>query len=281
MNLTHQSDMNKALEFAAKYQICNAHTHIYPPKIADKAVVNIGRFYELEMDCEVGTSECLIKDGKAFGVEKYLVCSAATDPNQVESINRFVAGECSKHPEFLGFGTLHPDYEDIDAEVKRCMDSGLRGIKLHPDFQKFNIDDEKAMSIYKACQGKIPVLFHMGDARYDFSSPQRLAKVLNEFPQLDAFGAHLGGYSAWDKADKFLHGFDHLYFDCSSSLAFMTPERACELIHGFGTDKIFFGTDFPMWNHLGEIIRFMELGLTDDENKAILAGNFKKYFNIQ
>lgn len=260
-------------------KIFNAHTHIFPEKIADKAVVNIGKFYDLKMYLG-GTSEALIADGSPFGVEKYLVCSVATTAKQVESINSFVAGECEKHPEFVGLGSLHPDYEDIAGEVDRIEKLGLAGIKLHPDFQTFDIDDEKAFPIYEAAEGRMPILFHMGDNRYDYSNPHRLAKVLEKFPNLIALAAHLGGYQAWDKIDCII-GNPNVYFDTSSALDFMTPEAAGEIIHRHGTDRVMFGTDSPMWTHKDELGRFARIPLTDDERQAILWDNAARLFGIE
>lgn len=272
-------DKNEIIEFCESYEICDAHAHIFPEKISQKAVVSIGDFYNLPMTCKNGISDELIKCGSRIGVTHYLVCSTATVPHQVESINNFIMNECKLHPEFVGFGTLHPDYDNIDEEVDRIINGGLKGIKIHPDFQEFYIDEDKALKIYKAVEGKLPILIHMGDPRYDYSRPKRLESVMKAFPKLDVFAAHLGGYERWSEAITCLFG-KNIYFDTSSSLEFISTDYAKDIIRGFGADKIFFGTDFPMWNHYDEIQRFMKLGLSDEDNEKILSGNFKKYFNL-
>lgn len=276
-----ETNYEKARAFAEKYGVCNAHCHIYPVKIAEKAVASIGGFYGVEMDFTAGTSESLIADGEPFGVQKYLVCSAATEPEQVEHINSFIMNECAKHSEFIGFGTLHPDYVGgFEEEICRCINGGLKGIKLHPDFQKFYIDSDKALKMYEPLQGRLPVLFHMGDARYDYSAPERLARVMDMFPGLTAIAAHLGGYTTWERAQSCLAGKKNVWYDCSSSLAMLTPDQAAEYIRNLGTDKVFFGTDFPMWNHEGELIRFERLPLSENERKAVLSENFKRFFGL-
>lgn len=273
-------DTQEALDFAENYEICDAHAHIFPEKIAEKAVSSIGNFYSLPMDYNIGKSDVLLESGRKIGVSHYLVCSTATTPHQVESINNFIIDECNRHPEFVGFGTLHPDYENIEAEVDRCINAGLKGIKLHPDFQQFYIDDDKAFRIYEAVKGRIPVLIHMGDARYDYSRPARLENVVKNIPELKAFAAHLGGYERWNEAVTCLY-YDNIRFDTCSSLEFISPEFAREIIYGFGTDKVFWGTDFPMWDHTKELLRFKRLNLTDSENRKILSENFKKEFNLK
>lgn len=273
-------DNNDIKEFCKNYEICDAHAHIFPEKISQKAVSSIGNFYNLPMTYKNGISDELIQSGNQIGVSHYLVCSTATVPHQVESINNFIMNECKLHPEFIGFGTLHPDYNNIENEVDRIIKSGLKGIKIHPDFQEFYIDEDKAFKIYEAIEGKLPILIHMGDPRYDYSRPKRLENIMKTFPKLDVFAAHLGGYERWDEAIVCLFG-KNIHFDSSSSLEFMSPEYAKDIIRGFGADKIFFGTDFPMWDHFSEIQRFMKLGLNDDENEKILSGNLKNYFNIK
>lgn len=273
-------NLNEVLEFSQQYEICDAHAHIFPDKIARKAVESINSFYGLESNCPVGNPASLLKSGRKIGISRYLVCSTATVPEQVVSINNFIMEQCKAHPEFMGLGTLHPDFPHIEKEVQRCIDGGLKGIKLHPDFQSFYIDGDKAYGIYEKIKGRLPVLMHMGDSRFDFSHPARLEKVLKALPELTVIAAHLGGYERWDEAIACLY-YPNVRFDSSSSLEFMSAEFARDLIHGFGAEKIFFGTDFPMSAHAEEIDRFMKLKLSDKENKLILGENFKREFSIK
>lgn len=261
------------------YEVCDAHAHIFPTPIAKKAVESIGNFYSLDMYYPSGSSEQLIEGGSRIGATRYLVCSVATVPHQVKSINHFILRECKAHPEFVGLGTLHPAAEDTEDEIKRLLDSPIKGIKLHPDFQQFNIDDLRAMRIYSQIEGKLPVLIHMGDSRYDFSHPKRLAAVTKAFPKLKIIAAHLGGYERWSEAKECVFS-ENVYFDTSSSLAFLEPALAKKMIVGYGTDKVFFGTDFPMWDHVSELKRFLALGFDDKTNKMILSENFKRFFGL-
>ena len=271
----------KVKEFAEKYEICDAHAHIFPEKIATKAVTAIGNFYGIDMDGK-GSADALKESGNKIGVSRYLVCSTATVPHQVESINQFIAKVCASAPEFVGLGSLHPEYEDAIGQVKFCKDNGLYGLKLHPDFQKFNIDDKKAYPIYEAAQSlNMPILFHTGDKRYTYSAPKRLKKIVNDFPQLKVIAAHFGGYSEWDNALDVLKGEENVYFDTCSSLMFISPRKARSLISKYGTEKMFFGTDFPMWKHDEELERFMHIKLTDEQNRKILSENFKEFFHIK
>ncbi len=265
-------------------KIYDMHTHIFPSKIAAKAVDSIGKFYDIDMT-EKGTSEDLLEKGKLAGVTRFLVCSTATTGLQVSAINNFIAGECSAHAEFIGFGSVHPDFSQIGSigdEVDRIVSLGLKGIKLHPDFQHFNIDDPAAYPIYEAAEGRLPVLIHMGDNRYDYSKPFRLLNVTKQFPKLKVIAAHLGGYRCWDEAEslKGYLGNPNIYIDTCSAIQFISRDESLKIIHEHGTDRVFWGTDFPMWNHEVELKRFLELGLTDEENKDILFRNAEKLLGI-
>lgn len=267
-------------EIYDKYEIIDAHAHIFPKKIAKNATDNIGHFYDLDMN-SCGLSEKLIESGSKIGVSRYLVCSTATTPHQISSINKFIAEECAEHECFYGFGTVHPDSENIDADIEQIVSLGLHGVKIHPDFQLFNVDDRKAYPIYEQIEGKLPILIHCGDSRYDYSAPKRVANVHRDFPKLRIMAAHLGGYQSWDEAVECLTGLENVNFDVSSSLSFLTKERAAEIIRNYGVEKCFFGSDFPMWSHEDELERFLALGLTEDENRRILADNFKEYMNVK
>ena len=165
-------------------KITDSHAHIFPQKIALKASGATGKFYGIEMNHD-GMAHTLANELDAAGIGRALVCSPATTAHQVSSINDFIAEKCKKYPQFFGVATLHPDLDDPAQEIERIETLGLHGVKFHPDFQQFRIDDEKMFATYKILEEKgIPVLFHTGDKRYDFSGPIRLMKVIERFPDL-------------------------------------------------------------------------------------------------
>lgn len=270
--------MNK--EIYEKYEIIDSHAHIFPDKIARNATVNIGKFYGIPMD-GYGTSEKLIESGSKIGVSKYLVCSVATVPHQIRAINSFIRDECELHPEFFGFGSTHTKSEDIEGDINAIIRHGLHGVKLHPDFQEFDADSPEAYKIYELIEDRLPLLIHCGDAKLNYSAPIRIAHIHRDFPKLKIIAAHLGGYQRWDEAEKCLVGLENVKVDISSSISFMSSERAIELIKKYGVENCFFGVDFPMWRHEDELERFLSFGFSEKENQMILADNFKDFFGIK
>lgn len=260
--------------------IIDFHAHIYPSKIAEKASKAIGDFYNAPMAYH-GSPEQLLESGSKIGVDIYIVHSAASKPMQVESINNFIIESVAEHPEFVGFGTMHADYDNFAAELKRIKEAGLKGIKLHPDFQKFQIDSPKMDAIYDVLSDLgMPVLVHAGDCRYDFSGPKRILNVHKKHPGLKIIAAHFGGYTEWDKSMEYLVGQD-VYFDTSSTLWKLPLEKANEMIKKHGYKKFLFGSDYPMWDHEDEFERFNQLDLTSEERDAILYKNAQKLLELK
>lgn len=262
--------------------IIDVHAHIYPDKIAAKAVRSIGEFYQwpnMEMD---GTVDGLLAASKEAGIDLSIVHSAAVSPARVKSVNDFIASTVEAHADcLLGFGSMHPDYEDIGKELDRMMAMGLRGVKLHPDTQQFMMDSTASIKMLEAMEERrLPVLIHTGDTRYPFSNPERVARALDHVPNLVAICAHLGGWSMWSNGWKILAGREDVYVDCSSSLYAITPEEAVKVIHRYGAKRVFFGTDHPMWNPVGEVKRFNALPLTEEERELILHKNIEQLLKL-
>ena len=261
------------------YPTADANAHIYPGKIAEKATGSVGDFYHIPMQ-NVGLPHVLAQRGAQAGIDRFLVCSVATKVEQVRSINQFIEDKCRKYPQFTGLAAWHQDVSDIQAEMDDIQRRGLRGIKLHPDFQHFYIDDPKMLPVYEEAHRRgLPVLFHTGDSRTDFSTPRRLMNVIQKIPDFTCIAAHLGGYSEWEDARRELSG-TNVYIDTSSSLFKISPEEAKENIAHFGVDHTMFGTDFPMWDPKEELERFFALGFSQEENQAMLYDNFARLFQL-
>lgn len=259
-------------------KIIDIHTHVYPEKIARKATLSVCDFYDIRSD-NTGTTAELLEKGSRAGIEKYLILPVAVRPEQVVAINEFIKGECDAHSEFVGFGTVHAGMEDIVGEIEHIRSLGLRGVKMHPDTQGFNIDDERLYPMYEEIEGRMPVYLHTGDFRYDYSHPRRLRRVLEDFPRLQAVAAHFGGWSVQDEAQEYLRDTDCLV-DVSSSLMFISPEKAVEYIRAFGADRVMFGSDFPLWDPDVEFERFMALPITDDEREQIAYGTAAEFLGL-
>ncbi|MCL2638763.1 MAG: amidohydrolase family protein [Oscillospiraceae bacterium] len=262
-------------------KIIDAHVHIYPDKIAERASQGISDFYDMQVKYN-GTVEKLLEICKRNNIVNCVACSVATAPEQVGIINDYMAESArTSNGFFVCLAALHPAMNEleIEAELNRAEALNLRGIKLHPDFQRFEIDNPAVFKIYERAEGRFPILFHTGDSRYNFSNPKRLANVLRAFPKLTAIGAHFGGWSEWQDCGS-LAGFENLYVDTSSSLYELAPERASELIKMYGEERVLFGTDYPMWDADGELKFIEKLNLSERAKELIFYENTKRLYGL-
>ncbi len=264
-----------------KFFAIDAHCHIYPEKIAAKAVAGTDAFYGT-VSHGSGIVENMVAEGEKAGIDCFLVQSVATTTKQVASINEFIAREVEKYDgKLTGLGTLHPDSADLRGDVAHLMSLGLHGVKLHPDIQNFKIDDYRCLKIYELCEENgLPILFHTGDSRYDNSNPNRLCPILDIYTGLTVVAAHFGGYSIWEEAAEKLKGRENLYVDCSSSFAFLPDDKIVKLIKTYGSDRVLFATDYPMWSAEAEVKRFLSFGFSDEDYTKMFAENAKKVYKL-
>lgn len=256
------------------------HTHIFPEKIAEKAVSFLENYYHHRWPGG-GDAEGLSSAMEDAGVSKALIFSCATKPEQVIPANDFLAETLRRYPDkFYAFGTIHPDFKDVGKELGRFPELELRGIKIHPDFQKIYINEPKMMRIYEFAQNHaLPVMMHMGDRRTDFSSPWRLAEILDRFPDLQVIAAHFGGYSEWDEVKKHLVG-KNVWFDTSSTFWELPAAEARGIAIAHGTDKLLFGSDYPASLPADAINDVRTMDLSDEDYEKIFHLNAEKLLGL-
>ncbi|MBR6976361.1 MAG: amidohydrolase family protein, partial [Ottowia sp.] len=169
------------------------HTHVFHPRIAGRAVEHLESYYHVH--CQgVGTLDDLRLRAARAGVERCVVLCAATAPTQVIPINRLAVDVQEHTPGVLAFGTIHPGYADWERQLHWLREHHIQGVKLHPDFQGFWLDDPRLEPILECAAAlKLVCLFHIGDAkepRESLSCPYKLASILDKFPTLTVVAAH-------------------------------------------------------------------------------------------
>lgn len=250
-------------------KIIDIHTHIYPDSIAQKASDSVKEFYEGLGDPSMnGTESMLLQRGEKAGIGQFVVLPVAIRPDRVQSINDYIYQRAKANSSLIPFGTVHAAMDGLTDEVERLIALGVRGIKMHPDSQRFAIDDPRLFPMYEAVRGRVPVLLHMGDPRYDYSHPLRLRRLLELFPGLEVIAAHLGGYSMYETARECLQDTSCV-MDISSSARFLEPGAAEKYINLYGAERIAFGSDYPMFDPLEEVNNFLRFKLTDEQKEQI------------
>lgn len=254
------------------------HAHVYPDAIAAKAAQSIRNYYHLGENMD-GTISTVLHRGQEAGIVHWLILPVAVKPDHVQSINNFTAQQVQQHSCFTGFGTVHADMEHMTEEVDRIRTMGLKGIKLHPDCQRFNIDDPRLFPLYEEVQGKLPMMIHLGDENFDYSHPARLRRVLELFPDLQVCAAHFGGHTMYETAKEYLSDTSCI-LDISSTLMFLDPKTAEGYIRHYGAERLAFGTDYPVWDPKKEVQRFLSLNISDEEKEQIAWKTAARFLNL-
>ncbi len=263
--------------------IIDIHTHAFPDELAPRALAALSECSHVPPHTD-GTCAGLSASMRCAGVDRSVIMPIATKPAQVGSINNWAAAINRQHRDLISFGTLHPQQDDLSAEIDRLAAEGIPGVKFHPDYQDFFVDAPEMIPTYRALAAAgLIVLFHAG---VDIGlpppvhcTPERLARVLDAVPALTVIAAHMGGYDCWDDVERCLVGRD-LYFDTSYSLADLGSERMTALMRAHGAGRILFGTDSPWTDQSDEVAAIRALPLTDDEISAVLGGNAARLLSV-
>ena len=252
--------------------IIDAHTHVWPDKIAPMALGG-NRVEGLEARGD-GTVSGLTRDMAASGVDISCCLAIANEARHVDSVNRFVAGLADDT--HIPFGTVHVgvSVEDNLASLER---HGIKAVKIHPLFQRFGLDDRRLWEIFEAFGSDYAVITHVGEGGDEFtnglSSPKMIRDISRQFPDLRLMACHFGGYKILDDAEEMLAGADVvLETSWPPSLSTLRPERVRDLIRKHGAERIIFGSDWPMTSPAEEIRAIEALGLSDDETAMVLGG---------
>ena len=265
--------------------IVDFHTHCFPDRIAERAVSQLAVASGNATPAFDGTAQGLLNLVHSKGVDIAVVLGIATNVKQQKNVNDFLI-ELNKRDDVVSFGSVHPDAEDAIDELYRIKEAGLKGIKLHPDYQSFFVDDDRMFRIYETVN-KLGLLltFHAG---VDIGvpdpvhcTPQRLKNILPMFDNTNVIAAHFGGYLLWNEVEELLVGEKNLYIDTSFCHTRMPPLWAKRIIEKHGTDKILLGSDLP-WSVTDKEMEFIKsLGLSDDVLADIFGNNAARLLGLE
>lgn len=273
--------------------VIDVHTHVYPDKIAARTVALL-QSVENHPVYSDGTLKGLKEAMAHSGVDLSVVLPVMTKPSQFESILSF-AVEVNNTPGFCSYGGIHPECTDIEEKLDRIQEAGLRGVKLHPDYQGAMIDHPGYKKILLGCRKRgLAVTIHCGkDPAYPdciHCPPDKSAAVLAElfgwhkggdFSKEEPFInlAHMGGLGQYDLVEKYLVGLP-VYLDLAFMLETIEQTQLLTMIRSHGADKILFASDSP-WQDQRRYIDLLEsFPLTEEEKAQILYKNASKLLKL-
>lgn len=265
--------------------IIDFHTHVFPDKIAAPAVASMAERAHTSPYSD-GTADGLRRSMKAAGIDASVVLPVVTKPKQFDSVNSFAA-ELNGKDGLYSFGGIHPDNDDIEEKLEYIRSLGLRGVKIHPDYQNTYIDDDRYVRIVSACiRLGLYVVTHSGvDVGYPdpvHCTPDRVLSLLSKLPEHSEprlILAHTGAYDMFDEVYEKLCG-KNVYFDLAFSLNSIDKDLLCKIIEKHGSDKILFATDSPWASQSDYKKIFNSLSLSDADREAIAHYNAEKILGI-
>lgn len=258
--------------------VIDFHTHCFPERIAAAAIAKLSAGAGALKPWTDGTPGGTLRELKRCGVDRAVALSIATSPAQMRSVNDFAAGLQSEG--FISFGSVHPAAPDALDELDRIASLGLKGVKFHPQYQRFAADNEAVFPLYrKAARLGLITVFHagldLGFADSEIASPRAIAGALPAFGGAPVVAAHMGGYARWGEAGECLAGLP-VYFDTAFSHSHIPLPEAIKLIEKHGVDRILFGSDLP-WSDITLEREFvLRLDLSPDDTQKILCGNAQR-----
>lgn len=257
--------------------IIDFHTHAFPDPVAARAIPALEAKGKVKARLD-GTLASLLRSMDQAGIERSVICSIATRPEQYPAIRDWSLA--IRSPRIEPLPSIHPADPDPAARVAEIAALGLRGIKLHPYYQDFVIDAEAMAPLYRALSDHGLLLvchtgYDIGFSRDARAEPRRIAAVLEAFPALRFVATHLGAWDDWDEVERSLLGRP-LLMELSFSLQFLSDERARRLLLGHPAHCLLFGSDSPWESQADALSRLRRLGLGSATEEAILGGNARR-----
>lgn len=264
--------------------IIDFHTHIFPDKIAARTIEALEAKAGLTASTD-GTVKGLLASMEDAGVDLSVVLPVVTKPSQFETVNAFAASINEQYKgKLLSFGGIHPDTEDYKGELDRIKELGLKGIKIHPDYQGVMIDDVRYMNIIEYADAlDLIILTHAG---VDIGlpdpvhcPPDRMRKVMDILHPKKMVVAHYGGWNQWEEVYEYLAG-ENLYLDTAFTFDYIKEDMFYKIMDKHDTDRILFATDCPWGYQKRDAESLMKLNLTDEVKDKIFSKNAKKLLEI-
>jgi len=274
--------------------IIDFHTHIFPPWLRerrDEYVKSDACFCSLysERKAKMATAEELVNSMDEAGIDMSVVLNIGWVSHQLcVQTNDYILDSVSRHPtRLIGFCAIQPKAGDAAiAEMERCAAAGARGIgELRSDMQGFDLADERTMQplVDAAMKHDLILLTHTSEpVGHEYPgkgsiTPGTLYSFIVRFPGLKLVCAHWGGglpfYALMPEVKQALA---NAFFDTAATPYLYEPQIFSHVSSIIGSDRILFGTDYPLMHQNRVIDQVRSSSLSEEDQAAILGGNAER-----
>lgn len=274
--------------------IIDFHTHIFPPWLREKRNEYIKRdpcfsLLYSQPKAKMATAEELVASMNETEVDLSVVLNIgwASQELCVET-NDYILDSISRYPDrLIGFCSVQPKDEDAAIiEVERCARAGARGIgEMRPDVQGFNLTDKMIMQplVDAAVTHNLIFLTHSSEpvghqyAGKGEVTPTILYSFIVNFPDLKVVCAHWGGgLPLYALMPEVARALANVSFDTAATILLYQAGIFKQVSNIIGSDKILFGTDYPLISQNRIIAQIQSLELSEGDKAKILGGNAQK-----
>ncbi|MDR2551102.1 MAG: amidohydrolase [Desulfobulbus sp.] len=254
--------------------VIDIHTHAFPDDIARKAIPALEKEGGIKAYLD-GTVAGLLDSMDRSGVQRSVLCSIATKPEQFDPILQW--SRTIRSDRIEPFPSLHPEDPQLLEHLETIHAEGFKGVKMHSYYQDYFLDDVRLFPLYERMSqlGTILVIhagYDIAFPRIRKADPGRIVEVCRQFPGLKLIATHLGGWDEWSDVRDLLAG-KPIYMEISFALDFLDQKRLKEIMLAHPAEYLLFGTDSPWTDQATTLKMLARLKLPDPLFERIVGGN--------
>ena len=278
--------------------IIDFHTHVVPPGIRERRDEYLGRdacfaLLYAEPEAKLATAEEVIASMDEHGIDKSVILNLGWASHELcVETNDYILEAIARYPErLIGFCAIQPLAGDKALkELERCARNGAKGIvEMRPDVQGFDLKGDKIVKpiIEAVMKHELIFLTHASEpvGHQYFGkgkiTPEVIYPLIVNFPDLKLVCAHWGGglpfYALMPEVEKAL---SNVYFDTAATPFLYKPQIFKQVADIIGSDRILFGSDYPLLSPRRIIDQVESSGLSQKDKAKILGGNAKRLLSI-
>jgi len=260
-------------------EIIANHAHIFQEEVRkDGTVAALKDFMD---QCSIDKAVCFAPFSSYFN-------------SKGESPSRWMYEQIKNEDRLMAFGTIDFTKDNLEEQAEEIYQLGLAGIKMHPAFQKFKVDEDRAGKVYEVAQKRgLPISFHTGIHWHRISSYNTLLydEVAYKYPELKICMEHVGGYSFFNEAvavmcnngRRIYAGLTSVFHADTHKYWYLGKEKVKELIWLTDIGQCVFGLDFPYTKpeQIKEAMQRMhecivEMNLGEDAEEKVFGKNLMR-----